>query len=456
MRLKMNEISLSLSDLPKQWYNILPDLPDKLEPPLNPVTYKPVTFDDLSAIFAPGLIEQEMSDKRWIDIPEEVLNILSLWRPSPLVRAKNLEKKIGTPAKIYFKHEGVSPAGSHKLNTAVAQAYYNKKCGINKLTTETGAGQWGSALSIACKMLDMHCKVYMVKISYEQKPYRKSFMHLFGAEVVASPSTLTNSGRGILEKFPDSSGSLGIAISEAVEEAASRKDTNYTLGSVLNHVLLHQTVIGLEAKKQMASVGDYPDMIFASCGGGSNFGGIALPFIQDKITKGKNIEAVLVEPASCPTLTKGIYNFDYGDTAKKTPIMKMYTLGHDFIPPAIHAGGLRYHGVSPLLSYLYNKNIISAQSVHQSEVYKYGKMFAETQGIIPAPESAHAIASTVKEALRCKERGLSKTLLFCLSGHGFFDMSFYDAFENGHIKDYAYPESEIKKSLKNLPKIDMR
>lgn len=449
----MHKIYLDPKEMPTQWYNILADLPTPMEPPISPFTGKPVTLDELKAIFPQPLIEQEMSQERWIDIPEKVLDILSIWRPSPLIRAKRLEEALGTPARIYFKYEGVSPAGSHKLNTAVAQAYYNKISGINRLTTETGAGQWGSALSVACKMFDMSCRVYMVKVSYHQKPYRKSFMHMFGAEVIPSPSEFTNSGRAILEKNPNSNGSLGIAISEAVEEAAGREDTNYALGSVLNHVLLHQTVIGLEAKKQLEKVGDYPDKIFASCGGGSNFGGIAFPFVRDKIVEGKNVECVAVEPASCPTLTKGVYAYDYGDVAKLTPIMKMFTLGHDFEPPAIHAGGLRYHGDSPIVSKLYKDGLINAESVSQSEVFKYGVLFAQTEGIVPAPESSHAIAATVKEALKCKEEGKEKVLLFCLSGHGFFDMGSYDAYLEGKLVDFEYPEEEIKKSLENLPKI---
>ncbi|BAI80857.1 tryptophan synthase, beta subunit [Deferribacter desulfuricans SSM1] len=448
----MKRVYLKTNEMPKQWYNILADLPTPMDPPLSPFTKKTVTFDEMKAIFPESLIEQEMSDKRWIDIPEEVLEILSLWRPTPLIRAERLEEYLGTPAKIYFKYEGVSPAGSHKPNTAVAQAYYNKKEGVQRLTTETGAGQWGSALAFATKMFNMECRVYMVKVSFYQKPYRKSFMRMFGAEVIPSPSEFTNSGRAILEKNPDSNGSLGIAISEAVEEAAGRNDTNYALGSVLNHVLLHQTVIGLEAKKQFEIVGDYPDMIFASCGGGSNFGGIAFPFLADKFS-GKNVDAVAVEPASCPTLTKGKYAYDYGDVAKLTPIMPMFTLGHDFEPPAIHAGGLRYHGDSPIVSKLYKDGLISATAVKQLEVFQYGTLFAQLEGIVPAPESAHAIAATIKEAIKCKETGEEKTLLFCLSGHGFFDMASYDAYFDGKLEDYEYPEDLIEESLKNLPEV---
>ncbi|MEF3254560.1 MAG: TrpB-like pyridoxal phosphate-dependent enzyme [Deferribacterales bacterium] len=449
----MSKIYLKNNEMPKQWYNILADLPTPMEPPISPFTGKPVTFEEMQAIFPLTLIEQEMTTQKWIDIPEKVLDILSIWRPSPLIRAKRLEQILGTPAKIYYKYEGVSPAGSHKPNTAVAQAYYNKLHGIKRLTTETGAGQWGSSLALACKMFDMECRVYMVKVSYYQKPYRKSFMRLFGAEVIPSPSEFTNAGREVLKRNPDSNGSLGIAISEAVEEAAGREDTNYALGSVLNHVLLHQTVIGLEALKQFEIVGDYPDKIYASCGGGSNFGGIALPFLEKKLKGVKDVEAIAVEPASCPTLTKGVYEYDFGDEAKLTPIMKMYTLGHDFEPPAIHAGGLRYHGDSPIVSYLYNKGIIGAEAVQQSEVFKAGILFAQTEAIIPAPESSHAIAAVIKEALRCKETKESKTILFCLSGHGLFDMGSYDAYLDGKLFDYEYPEEAIKESLKHLPKV---
>lgn len=449
----MHKIYLDPKEMPTRWYNILADLKTPMDPPISPFTGSPVTFDEMKAIFPPQLIEQEMSPERWIDIPEKVLDILSIWRPTPLIRAKRLEKALNTTAKIYFKYEGVSPAGSHKPNTAVAQAYYNKINGINRLATETGAGQWGSALSVACKMFEMSCRVYMVKVSYYQKPYRKSFMQMFGAEVIPSPSNITNAGRAILDKNPNSNGSLGLAISEAVEEAAGRSDTNYALGSVLNHVLLHQTVIGLEAKKQLEMVGEYPDKVFASCGGGSNFGGISFPFVRDKILGDSEVDCVAVEPASCPTLTKGKFAYDYGDVAKLTPIMRMYTLGHDFEPPAIHAGGLRYHGDSPIVSKLYNDGLINAESVVQSEVFTAGMLFAQTEGIIPAPESSHAIAAVVREAKKCTDEENVKTLLFCLSGHGFFDMSSYDAFLEGKLEDYEYPEEAIKKSMANLPNI---
>lgn len=448
----MSKVFLDEKYIPDKWYNILADLPKPMDPPISPFTGKPITFDEMKAIFPPQLIEQEMSTQRWIDIPEKVMEVLRLWRPTPLIRAERFEKALGVKSKIYFKYEGTSPAGSHKPNTAVAQAYYNKINGINRLTTETGAGQWGSALSVACKTLEMQCRVYMVKVSFNQKPYRKSFMRMFDAEVIPSPSELTNAGREILKQNPESNGSLGLAISEAVEEAAGRDDTNYALGSVLNHVVLHQTVIGLETKKQFELINDYPDKIFASCGGGSNFGGIAIPFIKDKL-EGKNVEAVAVEPASCPTLTKGTFAYDYGDVAKLTPIMKMYTLGHDFEPPAIHAGGLRYHGESPIVSHLCHEGIIDAQNVHQSDIFKYGIMFAQTEGIVPAPESAHAIAAAAKEAENNMEEGKEKSLLFCLSGHGYFDMSAYDAFFDGKLEDYEYPEEAIRKSLENLPNV---
>lgn len=449
----MKKIYLNPSDMPTKWYNILSDLP-QLAPPISPQTGKPVTPDEMLAIFPEPLLEQEMSTKPYFDIPEEVQEILSIWRPTPVIRAERLEKALGTDCKIYYKNEGVSPAGSHKTNTAVAQAYFNKISGITKLATETGAGQWGSALSYATSLFEMTLRVYMVKVSYFQKPYRKSFMNMFGAEVLPSPSKLTNAGRTELERDPASNGSLGLAISEAVEEAAMNKDINYALGSVLNHVILHQSIIGQEAKMQMEMGGDYPDMVFASCGGGSNFGGIASSFVKDKMD-GKKVECVAVEPLSCPTLTKGEFTFDYGDVAKMTPIMQMYTLGHDFMPPAIHAGGLRYHGDSPIVSAMYKDKLIDARSVGQLEVFKYGTLFAKTEGIIPAPESAHAIAAVAEEALACKERGEQKSLLFCLSGHGFFDMASYDAYFEGKLENYEYPEEDIHESLKKLPHVEL-
>lgn len=451
-KIENNKIFLSKNDIPKFWFNIKPLLPFSLEPPISPLTKKAVTFEELALIFPPQLIEQEISNKNEIPIPEEVLEILSIFRPTPLVRAKHLEKELSTPARIYFKNEGVSPTGAHKANTAVAQAYYNKVAGIRRLSTETGAGQWGSALSFACNRFGLDLRVFMVKISLEQKPLRSVLMKLYGAEVVASPSLLTSFGRKVLEKEPDCIGSLGIAISEAVEEAASRKDTNYALGSVLNHVLLHQTVIGLEAKRQLEAANEKADLIIGCHGGGSNFGGLAIPFIRD-IIEGEKIEAIAVEPTSCPTLTKGIYAYDYGDTAGITPIMKMFTLGSSFMPPSAHAGGLRYHGASPLISALKNDGIIKAESVNQNEVFKAALLFAQTEGIIPAPESAHAIAFVIRKAKQMKEEGKEGVILFCLSGHGLFDMSAYKSFLEGGLSDSICPEKEIAESLKNLPKV---
>lgn len=408
--------------------------------------------DALAAIFPEELIKQEMSTERWIPIPEEVREVLRLWRPSPLFRARHLEKALNTPAKIYYKNESVSPAGSHKPNTAVAQAYYNKQAGIKRLTTETGAGQWGCSLSLAGQLFGLDVRVYMVKVSYNQKPYRRSMMQTWGAEVFASPTDMTNAGRQILAQHPDSDGSLGIAISEAAEEAAGRDDTNYALGSVLNHVLLHQTVIGEEAKKQLEMVGDYPDMIFAPCGGGSNLGGIAFPFFADKAA-GKDVKLVAVEPTSCPTLTKGVYTYDFGDAIGMTPLLKMYTLGHDFMPLGIHAGGLRYHGDSALVSQLHNEGLVDAVAVPQLETFEAGVLFARNEGIIPAPESTHAIAATIREAKWCAETGEAKTLLFNLSGHGHFDMTSYDRYFAGELEDSDYPEEAIKESLAHLPKV---
>ncbi|MFH1176599.1 MAG: TrpB-like pyridoxal phosphate-dependent enzyme [Acidobacteriota bacterium] len=443
-------ITLPASELPKRWYNVAADLPFPLSPPISPATGAPVTPDELLRIFPPGLLEQEMSAERFIDIPQEVLDILSMWRPTPLVRARRLEAALGTPARIYFKHEGVSPTGSHKPNTAVPQAYYNKIHGINRLATETGAGQWGSALAFATRMFDMTCRVFMVRVSHDQKPYRRTYMRLFGAEVFPSPSPLTSSGRSILAEHPDSPGSLGIAISEAVEEAAGRDDTNYSLGSVLNHVLLHQTVIGLEAKKQLAEVGLKPDFIYGCHGGGSNFGGIALPFIPE-VLAGEPIRAIAVEPESCPTLTRGCYAFDFGDTAKLTPIVRMYTLGHDFVPPSSHAGGLRYHGAAPIVSALVNAGIAGAEAVGQCDVFAAAQLFIQTEGIVPAPESAHAIAAAVRKARELKEEGRPATILFSLSGHGLFDLGAYEAYLDGTLDDFTYPEHAIEESLARLP-----
>jgi len=448
------KIMLDENEIPKRWYNVQADLPRPLEPLLSPQTLKPATPEEVSVLFPMELLKQEMSQERWIDIPEEIREVYRLWRPSPLYRALRLEKELDTPAKIYYKYEGVSPPGSHKPNTAVAQAYYNMKEGVERLTTETGAGQWGSALSLATAIFGLECTVYMVKISYEQKPYRKDLMHLWGADVTPSPSNRTNAGRKILEKDPDSTGSLGIAISEAVEDCATSENTKYSLGSVLNHVLMHQTVVGLEAKEQLAKVDEYPDLVTSSCGGGSNFGGIALPFVHDKL-KGdkKDLEVVAVEPYACPTLTKGIYAYDYGDSVGLGPVAKMYTLGHDFVPPGIHAGGLRYHGDAPLLCLLYDEGVIGANAYHQNEVFDAAALFSKTEGIVPAPEAAHPIKLVIDEARRCKKTGEEKTLLFNLSGHGHFDMGAYDAYYGKKLVDYEYPAELVKQALANLPKV---
>lgn len=445
------KILLDESEIPQHWYNVVADMPNPPAPPLGP-DGKPVTPDALAGIFPAAIIEQEVSRERWIPIPEPVREIYRLWRPSPLYRARRLEEALGTPAKIYYKYEGVSPAGSHKPNTSVAQAYYNRLEGIRRLTTETGAGQWGSALSLAGRMFGIEVCVYMVRVSYEQKPFRRSMIETWGAEVIPSPSTRTKSGRDVLAAHPDSAGSLGIAISEAVEEAASRKDTNYALGSVLNHVLLHQTVIGLEAKKQFEKVGDYPDVIIACCGGGSNFGGTAFPFFADKAA-GRNVRLLAVEPESCPTLTRGHYAYDSGDIAGLTPLMLMYTLGRSFIPPRIHAGGLRYHGDSPLVSQLHHEGLVDAVAVPQRATFEAGLTFARTEGIIPAPETNHAVRAAIDEALACKQTGEPRTIFFTLSGHGHFDMSSYDRYLSGELEDYAYPDEAIKEALANLPKV---
>jgi tryptophan synthase beta chain len=445
------KILLDERDIPKQWYNVVADMPNPPTPPLGP-DGKPVGPEALTPIFPMSLIEQEVSAERWIDIPDKVRELYAVWRPTPMFRAHRLEQALGTPAKIYYKYEGVSPAGSHKPNTALPQAYYNAEAGIKKLSTETGAGQWGSSLSLVGKWFDLDIEVFMVKVSYEQKPFRRSMMQTWGANVHASPTELTESGRAILAKDPHSQGSLGIAISEAVEVAANNADTNYALGSVLNHVILHQTVIGLEAKRQFDKVGDYPDMIFAPCGGGSNFGGVAFPFFADKAS-GKEVRLVAVEPTSCPTLTRGHYAYDFGDAIGMTPLMKMYTLGHDFMPPGIHAGGLRYHGDSALVSQLYHEGLIEAVAVPQIATFQAGVQFAQTEGIIPAPESNHAIRACIDEALRCKETGEPKTLFFNLSGHGHFDMAAYDSFFAGKLEDFEYPEAAIQASLHNLPRV---
>lgn len=444
------KIILSEKDIPRQWYNITPDLPFVLPPPINLATQKPLAKEDLMAIFPLSLIKQEMSQERWINIPAAVRDIYRLWRPTPLKRARRLEQYLKTKCRIYYKDESVSPTGSHKTNTAVAQAYYNKQAGIKRLSTETGAGQWGSALSFACNVFSLGCRVYMVKVSFHQKPLRKSLMHIWGAEVIASPSEITESGRKILKEDPHCQGSLGIAISEAVEEAAKSKDTNYSLGSVLNHVLLHQTVIGLETRQQLNIINEKPDYLIGCVGGGSNFGGLLLPFVKDKL-KNNNLRLVAVEPTACPSFTRGLYKYDFGDTATLTPLLKMFTLGHRFIPPGIHAGGLRYHGCSPLLSALADKGIIEARAYHQLEIFKAAVAFARCEGIIPAPETAHAIKAAMDIA---KQEKKSQCVVFNFSGHGLLDLSAYDKFIAGELKNYALPLCEIKKALSELPKID--
>ena len=445
------KILLDEAEIPRQWYNVVADLPKPPAPPLGP-DGKPIGPAALTAIFPAALIEQEVSASRWIDIPEPVREVYRLWRPTPLYRTHRLEAALGTPARIYYKYEGVSPAGSHKPNTAVPQAFYNAQAGIRRLATETGAGQWGSALALAGRLFGIAVRVYMVRVSYEQKPFRRSLIETWGAEVIASPSRVTQAGRNVLGADPESPGSLGIAISEAVEEAASRADTNYSLGSVLNHVLLHQSVIGLEARRQLEKVGEYPDAVFASCGGGSNFGGIAFPFFADKAT-GRKVRLVAVEPTSCPTLTRGSYAYDFGDTAGLTPLMLMYTLGHDFVPPRIHAGGLRYHADSPLVSQLVHEGLVEAKAVPQLATFEAGVTFARTEGIVPAPESSHAIRAVIDEALECKERKEPRVLLFNLSGHGHFDMAAYDQYFRGELVDFDYPAEAIASSLEKLPKV---
>lgn len=443
-------ITLSERDLPKAWYNVAADLPAPLAPPLNPATLQPVGPADLAVIFPMALLEQEMSAAGSISIPEPVLDILRLWRPTPLVRARRLEKALGTPAKIYYKNESVSPAGSHKPNTSVAQAYYNQQAGIKRLATETGAGQWGSALAFACNAFGLECMVYMVRCSYDQKPHRRTMMQAWGATCIPSPSDRTNAGRKILAEDPDTPGSLGIAISEAVEDAVGRKDTNYSLGSVLNHVLLHQTVIGQEAIAQLKIAGAFPDIVVACCGGGSNFAGLAFPFVPEKAA-GKNIRLIAVEPTACPTMTKGVYAYDFGDKGGMTPLLKMDTLGHDFIPPGIHAGGLRYHGMAPLVSLLHREGVVEAVSYPQLKCFEAAITFARSEGTIVAPETSHAVACVIDEALKAKEEGKEKTILFNLSGHGHFDMAAYDKYFAKELQDYEYPEEKIKEALKHLP-----
>lgn len=436
------------------WYNVLTDLPEPLPPTLHPGTKKPLTPEDLAPLFPLELIKQEVSSERWIEIPEEIQEIYKLWRPTALYRAFRLEKALDTPAKIFYKYEGTSPPGSHKPNTAVAQAYYNKKEGIKRMTTETGAGQWGSALSFGGACFGLEVKVYMVAISYHQKPYRRVMMETWGAKCIPSPSQDTKAGRDMLAKDPDCPGSLGLAISEAVEEAVSRDDTHYSLGSVLNHVLLHQTVIGLETKTQMEMAETYPDIIVGCIGGGSNFAGLFLPFIKDKIEGTRpDLKIIAVEPASCPTVTKGLYRYDFGDEAGLTPLLKMYTLGHGFIPPPVHAGGLRYHGMAPIICHLHKLGLLEARAVHQLPTFKAGVDFARAEGIISAPETNHAVKVVIDEALRCKETGEPKAILLAHSGHGHVDMAAYEAFLSGKLSDYEYPKQKIKEALSYLPEV---
>jgi tryptophan synthase beta chain len=443
-------------DLPTAWFNLMPDLAQVAQPlpPLHPGTHEPITPDLLAALFPMPLIEQEVSTEQWIDIPGAVLDIYRLWRPTPLFRAARLERALDTPAKIFVKYEGVSPAGSHKPNTAVAQAYYNKQAGVRRLSTETGAGQWGSALSMACRFFDLECLVYMVKASYEQKPYRRIFMEVFGAEVVPSPSDSTNAGRGILAEHPDSTGSLGIAISEAIEVAATSEDTNYSIGSCLGHVLLHQSVIGLEAQRQMELAEEVPDVVVGCVGGGSNYGGLAYPFMAGKLRgQTRAMRFLATEPAACPTLTKGTFAYDFGDTAMLTPLLPMYTLGHDFVPAPVHAGGLRYHGDSPSLSLLVKEGFIEAAAYTQNEVFDAARMFAHAQGIVPAPESAHAIRGAVNEAVAAREAGEERVILLGLSGHGNFDMQAYDDYLNGRLPEIEFDDREAAVSLAGLPQV---
>jgi tryptophan synthase beta chain len=446
-----HKILLDESELPTRWYNVVADLPSPPPPPLHPGTHEPVGPEAFEALFPMALIEQEVTADRFVDIPEPVLDVYRLWRPSPLYRAHNLERALGTPARIYYKYEGVSPAGSHKPNTAVPQAYYNAQAGVRKLTTETGAGQWGTALAFACALFGLECEVWQVGASYDQKPYRRMMIEAFGATVHRSPSELTEAGRAILAERPDHPGSLGIAISEAVEVAAPDPEVRYALGSVLNHVLLHQTVIGEEALLQLAKVGDTPDVIVGCTGGGSNFAGLAFPFLREKLA-GRN-DAVIraVEPASCPSLTRGVYAYDFGDTAGLTPLMKMHTLGHDFVPDPIHAGGLRYHGMSPLISHVYELGLMEAISVPQTESFAAGLQFARTEGILPAPEPTHALAACIREALTCKESGEEKVILTALCGHGHFDLAAYDAYLSGRMSDEEVSAERFEAALSTVP-----
>ena len=444
---------LDEKDIPTHWYNIMADLPEPLAPPLHPGTGQPIGPEDLAPLFPMELIKQEVSAEREIVIPDEVRDIYKQWRPTPMFRARRLERALDTPAKIYYKYEGVSPAGSHKPNTAIAQAYYNKAEGITKLSTETGAGQWGSSLAFAGALFGLEVDVYMVKVSFQQKPYRKALMESYGARCVASPSDETEAGRAILQESPNSAGSLGIAISEAVEIAATRDDTKYSLGSVLNHVLMHQTVVGQEAVKQLEMAGDYPDVVVGCTGGGSNFAGITFPFLGEKLRGGKDVKVIAVEPAACPTLTRGKYAYDFGDTGHLTPLVKMHTLGSTFIPPGFHAGGLRYHGMAPLVSHVQELDLISSRAYHQTECFAAGIQFAHEEGILPAPEANHAVKGAIDEALRCKEEGKSETILFNLCGHGHFDMQAYMDYFAGNLEDRNYDEGELAMALAGLPSV---
>ncbi|MCU0641730.1 MAG: TrpB-like pyridoxal phosphate-dependent enzyme [Candidatus Margulisbacteria bacterium] len=445
------KILLSEKAMPQQWYNIAPDLKTPLAPPLHPATHKPLGPEDLAPIFPMGLIAQEMCLDPMVEIPNEIMDVLKLWRPTPLVRALSLEKALKTKARIYYKNESVSPAGSHKPNTSVAQVYYNKQEGVKRIATETGAGQWGSALAFACTLFGLECQVYMVRVSFDQKPYRKLLMQTWGGKVVASPSNLTKYGRAVLAQDPTNPGSLGLAISEAVEDAVGRDDTKYSLGSVLNHVCLHQTIIGLEAIDQLKMIGEKnPDVVIACVGGGSNFAGLAFPFLKDKLKGKTNPKVIAVEPMSCPTLTKGLYEYDFGDMAGMTPLLKMFTLGHDFMPPSIHAGGLRYHGMSPLVSNLAKDKVIEARAYHQKECFASAVLFARTEGIVPAPESSHAIHCAIDEAKKARE---GEVIIFNLSGHGHFDMASYDKYFSNQLEDYEYPVELIKEALKKVPKV---
>jgi tryptophan synthase beta chain len=448
------KVMLDESEIPTQWYNIIPDLPAPPPPPLHPATHEPIGPDDLAPLFPMDLIMQEVSQERYIDIPGEVLDVYKLWRPTPLYRARRFEKLLDTPAKIFYKYEGVSPAGSHKPNTAVPQAYYNAKQGVKKLTTETGAGQWGSAMAFACVQFGLDLEVWQVRSSYDQKPDRKTMMRVWGAEVHPSPSQVTEAGRQISALDPDSPGSLGLAISEAVMRAAPDPDTKYSLGSVLNHVLMHQTVIGEEALLQMEKIGETPDLLVGCTGGGSNFAGLSFPFLREKLAGKINPTIRCVEPASCPSLTKGEYRYDFGDTIGMTPLVKMHTLGHGFIPDPIHAGGLRYHGMAPLVSHIYELGMLEAEAIHQNECFDAGLKFARSEGIVPAPESTHAIASAVREAVKCRETGEEKTILVALSGHGHFDLSSYDAYLDGALVDYEYPNEKVAAAMAQVPVID--